>query len=193
MEIEERGILCSKEESDCKSWGALNSKENLSRLYFRLPKIKDDELRIKILHVGLCKSDWYAIQELWGPSMMFPLVPGHEIVGEIEKIGKDVKQYKEGEIVCVGVFRDCCGSCELCLDGMDNLCEDALFKYTYDPMIGGYSTVIQIKDKFVFKCPTNLDISKVAPIMCAGVTSFSPIKRFGKEGNKCGIIGIGGL
>eukprot|EP00830_Metopus_es_P021825 TRINITY_DN934_c0_g2_i2.p1 TRINITY_DN934_c0_g2~~TRINITY_DN934_c0_g2_i2.p1 ORF type:complete len:411 (-),score=67.01 TRINITY_DN934_c0_g2_i2:32-1225(-) len=188
-----RGVVCPKEEANNCCWGATEKKGELKRMYFKLPAIQEDEVRFKVLHTGLCHSDCFKIDEEWGPNVLFPLVPGHEIVGEIEKVGPKVKNFKPGDIVSVGCFRDCCGSCEYCRQGNDQLCCDNPLKLTYDPFLGGYSTHMQVKASFVFHMPASIPLSKAAPIMCAGVTVFSPLKRWGTPGTRCGIIGIGGL
>lgn len=188
-----RGVLCSKEESNVACWGVTEAKGPLKRLHFKLPTIQDDEVRLRILHAGLCHSDCFKMDEQWGKNVLFPLVPGHEIIAEVEKVGPKVKRVKPGDCVGVGVFRDCCGSCEHCRKGDDQLCLDVPYTWTYDPYLGGYSTHMQIKGDFVHPLPPNIPKSKAAPILCAGVTVFAPLKRWGTPGARCGVIGIGGL
>jgi len=188
-----RGILCTREESNTACWGVTEAKGPLKRLYFKLPPLEDDEVRIKVLHAGLCHSDCFKVNEEWGPNFTFPLVPGHEIIAEIEKVGKNVKNFKPGDLVAYGVFRDCCGECEFCRVGNDQLCCNTPYKGTYDPHLGGYSTHMHVKASFVFHLPGGIPKHKAAPILCAGTTVFSPLKRWGKPGIRCGIIGIGGL
>eukprot|EP01022_Parablepharisma_sp_SALTPOND_P012050 TRINITY_DN153_c0_g1_i1.p1 TRINITY_DN153_c0_g1~~TRINITY_DN153_c0_g1_i1.p1 ORF type:complete len:420 (+),score=36.03 TRINITY_DN153_c0_g1_i1:90-1262(+) len=188
-----RGVVCPKEESNVSCWGVTEAKGDLKRLYFKLPSIQEDEVRLKILHAGLCHSDCFKVDEEWGKNVLFPLVPGHEIIAEVEKVGANVKNVKPGDHVGVGVFRDCCGCCELCRKGDDQLCGSTPYTWTYDPYLGGYSSHMQIKSSFVFPLPKGLDRSKAAPILCAGVTVFAPLKRWSRPGIRCGIIGIGGL
>jgi D-arabinose 1-dehydrogenase-like Zn-dependent alcohol dehydrogenase len=133
------------------------------------------------------------IDELWNKTTTHPLVPGHEIIAEIDKVGANVKSFKPGDAVAFGVCRDCCGSCELCKTGADNLCDGCKYKFTYDPYLGGYSTFMQVKSSFVFHLPAGIPKSRAAPILCAGVTVFAPLKRWCIPGGRCGIIGIGGL
>lgn len=188
-----RGVQCSKGEEDTACWGVSKSRGNLERLYFKLPKLADNEVRLKMLYAGLCHSDYFKVNEEWYKGATFPLIPGHEIIGEIEKVGANVKDRKPGDFVGVGVFRDCCGKCQYCQKGDDQLCTECKYKDTYDPYIGGYSTHIQVRADFTFPLPKNLDKAKAAPILCAGVTTFAPLKRWGTPGARCGVIGIGGL
>eukprot|EP01022_Parablepharisma_sp_SALTPOND_P012055 TRINITY_DN153_c0_g2_i1.p4 TRINITY_DN153_c0_g2~~TRINITY_DN153_c0_g2_i1.p4 ORF type:complete len:424 (+),score=38.66 TRINITY_DN153_c0_g2_i1:12667-13938(+) len=188
-----RGVVCPKEEANAFCWGVTEAKGPLKRLYFKLPSLERDEVRIKVLHVGLCHSDCFKIDEEWGPNVLFPLVPGHEIVAEIEKVGSDVKKFKPGDLVAFGVFRDCCGACEFCKRGDDQLCSDCPYKLTYDPHLGGYSTHMHVKADFVYFLPPKLNKKSAAPILCAGATVFAPLKRRCIPGARCGIVGIGGL
>jgi uncharacterized zinc-type alcohol dehydrogenase-like protein len=188
-----RGVLCDPKESDTMCWGVKKAKSPLELMNFKLPKLEDSEVRINITYAGLCHSDCFKVDDEWGGNAAWPLIPGHEIVGEIQKVGKDVKTFKVGDSVCVGVFRDCCGSCVQCKAGLDNLCIGCPYKFTYDPHLGGYSTVMQIKAGFVFPLNKGLDPARAAPLLCAGVTTFAPLKRFARPGAKCAVIGIGGL
>lgn len=188
-----RGVLCPKAESNVACWGVTKAKEELKRLYFKLPPIAEDEVRIKLLHAGMCHSDCFKIDEEWGPNTLFPLVPGHEIIAEVEKCGPKVTNFKPGEQVAFGVFRDCCGSCELCKRGDDQLCQGCPYKFTYDPHLGGYATHMQVKGSFLYHMPKTLPLAKAAPVLCAGVTVFAPLKRWGIPGARCGVIGVGGL
>eukprot|EP00826_Nyctotherus_ovalis_P016798 TRINITY_DN1488_c0_g1_i8.p1 TRINITY_DN1488_c0_g1~~TRINITY_DN1488_c0_g1_i8.p1 ORF type:complete len:362 (+),score=96.11 TRINITY_DN1488_c0_g1_i8:926-2011(+) len=188
-----RGVQCSKDEAETACWGVTKPKGSLERLYFKLPKLGDDEVRLKMLYAGLCHSDYFKVTEEWCKGAVFPLVPGHEIIAEVEKVGANVKNRKPGDVVGVGVFRDCCGKCKFCMRGDDQLCTETPYKDTYDPYIGGYSTRIQLRADFTFDLPKNLDKKKAAPILCAGTTVFSPLKRWGAPGIRCGVIGIGGL
>jgi len=188
-----RGVQCSKEEADTACWGVTKPKGSLERLYFKLPELGDNEVRLKMLHAGLCHSDCFKVEEGWCKGATFPLVPGHENIGEVVEVGANVKDRKIGDFVGVGVFRDCCGNCKMCLRGEDQLCTGCCYKDTYDPYIGGYSTHIQLRADFTFPLPRDLDKKKAAPILCAGTTVFAPLKRWGAPGMRCGVIGIGGL
>ena len=187
-----RGVPCDKKDCNVHCWGVTKAKETLTRMYFKVPLL-DDEVRVKVLHTGLCHSDCFKVDEEWGKNATFPLVPGHEIVAEVEKTGKNVKKFKPGDQVAFGVFRDCCGACEFCRKGDDQLCSECPYKLTYDPHLGGYSSHMHVKESFVFHLPAKLPKEKAAPILCAGVTVFAPLKRWGTPGARCGIVGIGGL
>jgi len=187
-----RGTQCSKEEANTCCWGYKTMKGPLERLYFKLPALGDHEVRIKVLNTGLCHSDVSKLLGEWGNTKLYPLVPGHEIIAEVEKIGAKVTHVKVGDIVAHGIFRRCCYCCELCRKGDDQLCLN-LDPFTYDPYLGGYSTHMHVQEDFLFKVPPKLDIKKAPPLMCAGVTVFAPLKKFGKPGYRCGVVGIGGL
>ncbi len=193
QDYSDRGVLCPKEEANTCCWGVEKPKGELKRMYFKLPALKDEEVRLKVLHVGLCHSDCYKVDEGWGPGVAYPLVPGHEIVAEVERVGAKVKDHKPGDTVAVGVLRDCCGGCEMCRKGNDQLCTKSPYRPTYDPYLGGYSTHMQLRGDFVFPLPKALPPSKASPILCAGVTVWSPLKRWGKPGMRCGVMGVGGL
>ena len=193
MDYSFRGILCKKEESELRCWGSEKDKGPLTRLYFKFPPLAKDEVRIKITHTGLCHSDCFKMDAAWGPNFCYPLVPGHEIVGIVEKVGAEATKYKIGDKVCFGVFRNCCGKCDYCMKGDDQLCENYPFKFTYDPYLGGYSDQIQVKESFTFPLPKKLDEKCIAPILCAGATCYCPLKRHCVPGGKCGVVGIGGL
>ncbi len=188
-----RGMPCTREEANAFCWGVTEAKGPLKRLYFKLPPLRPDEVRIRIRHIGLCHSDCFKVDEEWGKNILFPLVPGHEIVAEVEKTGSAANKFKVGEQVAFGVFRDCCGTCKFCRRGEDQLCVDCPHIWTYDPYLGGYSSHMQVKESFVFPMPPGLDQKRAAPILCAGVTVFAPLRRWRVPGGRCGVVGIGGL
>lgn len=191
--FDSRGVPCTKEESNVSCWGVKEPKGSLTRLYFKFPPLQPNEARIKVLYTGLCHTDCSKIDESWKPSAILPLVPGHEVVAEVEKLGSGVKEFKVGDVVGVGPFRQCCGNCEFCRRGDDQLCVDDPYKETYDPWIGGYSTHMQLRADFIFPLPPKIPKHKAPPVLCAAVTVFSPMRRWGKAGMRCGVIGIGGL
>jgi D-arabinose 1-dehydrogenase-like Zn-dependent alcohol dehydrogenase len=188
-----RGVLSTKEESNTSCWGVTEAKGPFKRLYFKLPALAEDEVRIKVLHTGMCHSDCFKVDEMWGKNCLFPLVPGHEIIAEVEKVGSKVTKFKPGDAVGFGVFRDCCSSCEFCRKGDDQLCTSKPYTWTYDPHLGGYSSHMHVNPEFLFHLPKTLNKSKAAPILCAGVTVFAPLKRWGIPGARCGVVGMGGL
>jgi len=131
----------------------------------------------------------------------YPAVPGHEIVGRVGKVGKDVRKHKEGDLVAVGCLVDSCRKCESCKAGLENYCEvESVFtynspdKHTGGVTYGGYSKQIVVDENYVLKVPANLDMAGVAPLLCAGITTYSPLRhwKIGK-GQKVGVVGLGGL
>lgn len=184
--------MCPKEEANVFCWGVKAPKAPLERLYFKVP-LEKDEVRIKVQYAGLCHSDCFKVNQEWGKNFLYPLVPGHEIIAEVEKVGSAVTKFKPGDQVCFGVYRDCCGSCAACKRGDDQLCSGYPYKTTYDPYLGGYSSHMHVKESFVFKMPPRLDKKRAAPILCAGATVYAPLKRLYKPGIRCGVVGIGGL
>ena len=181
---------CDIKEADGVAWAFINSNK-MVKFPFKLPEISPDEIRINVFYVGLCQSDVHTIREVWGPCQ-FPLVPGHEIIGEVSLLGSDVKDFKKGEIVGFGTMRDCCEKCKYCKNGKENLCFDGDF--TYGLYWGGYSTTMQQPAKFFFHLPKGFKIEKAAPLFCAGITTFYPIEKYLTEEIKTtGVIGCGGL
>ena len=188
-----RGLPTVKEEANAYCWGVTEAKGPLKRLYFKLPSLLDDEVRIKVLYVGLCHTDASTVDEELGKNYIYPVVPGHEVIAQVEKAGTMVKGFKPGDIVAYGPFRDCCGCCELCTQGKDHLCEETSYKATCDPHLGGYATHMHVNSRFLFHVPSKLPLATSAPLMCAGVSVFAPLKKWGKPGYRCGVIGMGGL
>lgn len=183
--------------------GALIGGKKLELMEFERNQPKADEILIDVLYCGVCHSDLHQVNNDW-KNTIYPCVPGHEIIGKVISTGSAVTKFKEGDTVGVGCMIDSCKHCEPCLEGEEQFCEGPHGQtMTYngywkpDPefnTFGGYSTTLIAQEKFVMSIPSNLEISAAAPILCAGVTTYSPLKHFGvKEGHKVGIIGIGGL
>eukprot|EP00927_Polykrikos_kofoidii_P073663 TRINITY_DN69681_c0_g1_i1.p1 TRINITY_DN69681_c0_g1~~TRINITY_DN69681_c0_g1_i1.p1 ORF type:complete len:469 (+),score=75.66 TRINITY_DN69681_c0_g1_i1:35-1441(+) len=158
------------------------------------------EVDVAITHVGVCHSDIHHIDNAWGVAS-FPLVPGHEIVGKVVAVGAGGEQrLRVGDVVAIGAQRGNCEDCSHCHSGLENLCSDGLKTYGGPQNNkGGFAKLIRYPSKWAFKCPTALRPEHAAPLMCAGITVFSPLKRFllqdpgCVQGKKVGIIGIGGL
>ncbi len=164
----------------------------------REPGVSDVE--IEILFCGVCHSDIHTARNEWGQTM-YPVVPGHEIVGKVTKIGADVTNHKIGDTVGVGCFVDSCGHCENCKEDLEQYCENGNSQ-TYNALLqdkktityGGYSTHIVVTEKFVLKVSDKLDLAAVAPLLCAGITTYSPLKHWNvKKGDKVAVVGLGGL
>ncbi|CAG9327757.1 unnamed protein product [Blepharisma stoltei] len=165
----------------------------LSPLPFRHPELLDREIQINVTHVGCCHSDVFMATQAWFPGVHYPLVPGHEIVGIVDKIGEKVTKYQPGDKVGFGVLRDCCeqyDSCLHCRTGNENYCPKRVG--TYDPHFGGYATSFQAKGNFFYKLDDSFP-GEAAPLFCAGMTVFPPLQKDVVGGMKVGVVGIGGL
>lgn len=159
-----------------------------------------DDVEIKILFCGVCHSDIHTARNEWGGSM-YPVVPGHEIVGTVTKVGSEVTRFKAGDTVGVGCFVDSCGYCQNCKEDNEQYCENGNSQ-TYNSYLqdkktityGGYSSHIVVTEKFVLNVSDKLPLEKVAPLLCAGITTYSPLKHWNvKEGDKLAVVGLGGL
>ena len=158
------------------------------------------DVLIEILYCGVCHSDIHQARNEWGDSI-YPMVPGHEIVGRVARVGAGVTRFKEGDLAGVGCFVDSCRACGNCRAGVEQYCENHLAA-TYNgtemdektPTYGGYSTRIVVDEDYTLKVPTNLPPEKVAPLLCAGITTYSPLRRFKVgPGRRVGVVGLGGL
>jgi uncharacterized zinc-type alcohol dehydrogenase-like protein len=159
-----------------------------------------DEILIEILYSGICHSDIHTARSEWGPTQ-YPCVPGHEIVGRVMEVGKKVKRFKVGDHAGVGCFVDSCGKCGECRADEEQYCTDhAAFTYNSverdlkTPTYGGYSERITVRERYALKIKKSLPLERVAPLLCAGITTYSPLKRHQiKKGMKVGVVGLGGL
>jgi alcohol dehydrogenase (NADP+) len=158
------------------------------------------DVEIKILYCGVCHTDLHIVRNEWGGTV-YPCVPGHEIVGRVTRAGAAVKKFKEGDIAAVGCMVDSCRNCESCKEGLEQFCESgATFTYSSEDKksggttYGGYSESVVVDEDFVLRVPRNLDLAGAAPLLCAGITTYSPLRfhHVGK-GQKVGIVGLGGL
>lgn len=185
--------------SATQGYAAFDAKSPLRPHQFerRDPRAKD--VQIEILYCGVCHSDLHQVRSEWG-ARPYPLVPGHEIVGKVARVGAGVTRYKVGDLVGVGCMVGSCGSCPSCKDGLEQYCERGT-TWTYgseDPDFGhtqgGYSTQIVVDERFVVKVPTNLPLEQVAPLLCAGITTYSPLRQWKVgRGQRVAVLGLGGL
>ena len=158
------------------------------------------DVLIEILYCGVCHSDIHQARDEWGGSI-FPMVPGHEIVGRVARAGAEVTRFSEGDLAGVGCFVDSCRVCLNCREGEEQYCENHLVS-TYNgterdektPTYGGYSSRIVVDEAYTLKIPTSLPLPNVAPLLCAGITTYAPLRRFEVgEGQRVGVVGLGGL
>jgi uncharacterized zinc-type alcohol dehydrogenase-like protein len=167
---------------------------------FERREIGINDVSLDIAYAGICHSDIHQVREDWGPSL-FPMVPGHEIVGTVTGIGSAVTKFGIGDLIGVGVFIDSCRECEQCRSGLENYCSNGntatyngYERGTKNIAFGGYSNNFVINEDYAVRVPTSLALEGVAPLMCAGITLYSPLKHWGAgPGKKVGIIGLGGL
>jgi len=158
------------------------------------------DVLIDIAYCGICHSDLHTARNEW-QNTVYPCVPGHEIVGRVTKAGRAVKKFKEGDIAAVGCLVDSCHHCESCRNGDEQFCDQtATFTYNGEDKIsggityGGYAETIVVDEAFVLKVPANLNQAAAAPLLCAGITTYSPLRRWkAGKGKKVGIVGLGGL
>jgi uncharacterized zinc-type alcohol dehydrogenase-like protein len=160
------------------------------------------DVLIDILYCGICHSDLHTVRNEWGGSTVYPCIPGHEIVGRVVKVGAQVRKFKEGETVGVGCMVDSCQTCPSCKEGLEQYCDNGATVFTYNSpdkhlggmTFGGYTSAITVDEKFVLKVSDKLDLAAVAPLLCAGITTYSPLRHWkvGKD-SKVGIVGLGGL
>ena len=168
---------------------------NISR---RAPR--PDDVSIEIDYCGVCHTDIHFAQNDWGVTE-YPVVPGHEIVGRVTAVGSDVKAFKEGDVVGVGCMVDSCRTCSACEAGLEQYCAEGMTgtyngedRHDQSITYGGYSERVVVSERFVVKVPEKLDIKSAAPLLCAGITTYSPLRHYGvKAGHKVGVIGMGGL
>ena len=188
-----------------KAYGATGSVLNsLSEMEIERSAPKADEVRIDILYCGVCHSDLHQVRNDWH-NTIYPCVPGHEIIGRVSEAGSRVSKFKVGDLVGVGCMVDSCGTCPPCQEKEENYCEGPVgWTATYNGYMkpknkdfntfGGYSTNVVVKESFVLRIPAALDIKAAAPILCAGVTTYSPMKHWKVgPGQRVAVVGIGGL
>lgn len=183
-----------------RAYGATEEKGSIKPMTIERRAVGPQDVMIEILYAGICHSDIHAINGDWG-SPALPIVPGHEIVGRVSAVGNNVTRFKKGDIAGVGCMVDSCGACEHCLNNREQICKNGTtFTYGAPDKVsgghtyGGYSKRIVVKEHFAVNVPKSMDLSRVAPIMCAGITTFSPMNHWDlKKDQKVGVIGIGGL
>lgn len=183
-----------------KGYAVKSAKAPLESFSFERRELREKDVQLEILYAGICHSDIHQAREEWGPAI-FPMVPGHEIVGKVTAIAPGVTKFKVGDLIGVGVFVDSCRKCDSCKAGLEQYCIEGMTG-TYNTYerdgktvaMGGYSDSFVIDEDYAVHVPTNLDLTGVAPLMCAGITLYSPLKNWkAGPGKKVGVIGLGGL
>lgn len=184
-----------------KSYAALSSDSPLQHHEIYRRELNQNDINIDIMYCGVCHSDIHMARNEWNNTSKYPMVPGHEIIGRVREVGAEVTKFKKGDIVGVGVYVDSCEKCDNCKTGKDHYCENGIvltynsYEYgTSNITYGGYSKSIIVKENYVILIPDNMNLKKTAPLLCAGITTYSPLRYFkiGPE-HKVGIAGLGGL
>ncbi|SFI12152.1 NAD(P)-dependent alcohol dehydrogenase [Halpernia frigidisoli] len=183
-----------------KAFGAESKTADLKEMNIERREVTANDIEIDILFCGVCHSDLHTARNDWGGSK-YPAVPGHEIVGRISKIGADVKNFKVGDLAGVGCMVDSCRECENCKQDLEQYCTQGMTG-TYNGndthlgghTFGGYSEKVVVDQNYVLRVPENLDLAAVAPLLCAGITTYSPLKHWNvNENSKVAVVGLGGL
>jgi uncharacterized zinc-type alcohol dehydrogenase-like protein len=183
-----------------KGYAATSAKSPLTPFIFNRRDVGANDIGIEIKYCGICHSDIHQARDEWGGAQ-FPMVPGHEIAGIVTKVGAGVTKFKVGDAVGVGCFVDSCRTCHPCVEGEEQYCDkgvtwvyNSLERDGKTPTYGGYSNYIVTNQDYVLKIPANLSLDKAAPLLCAGITLYSPLRHWGAgPGKKVAIVGLGGL
>ncbi|NVN05175.1 NAD(P)-dependent alcohol dehydrogenase [Asaia spathodeae] len=184
----------------CIGYGAQKASDRLAPFKFDRRDTGPEDVRIDILYCGVCHSDIHQSRNEWH-NTVYPCVPGHEIVGRVSEVGVSVTKFKVGDLAGVGCMVDSCRECPSCKEGLEQYCENG-FVGTYNGedrqgrgnTYGGYSKAVVVDQAFVLKVPENLDLAAVAPLLCAGITTYSPLRHWKVgPGQRVGVVGLGGL
>jgi uncharacterized zinc-type alcohol dehydrogenase-like protein len=187
---------------NAKAYSAASATSPLSRTTIVRRAPTEHDVEIEILFCGICHSDLHQVRNEWSGVVptVYPIVPGHEIVGRVTKVGSAVTKYKPGDLGAVGCMVDSDGTCPQCREGFEQFCPNMVLTYNSPDKhlggvtYGGYSDSIVVDERFVLRVPANLDLAGVAPLLCAGITTYSPLRHWGvAQGKKVGVIGLGGL
>ena len=188
--------------SKAKAFSAASATSPLASTVIERREPTPNDVQIEILYCGVCHSDLHTVRNEWESAMatIYPCVPGHEIVGRVTKVGSAVTKFKVGDLAAVGCLVDSDGTCPACKDGLEQFCPSGVFTYNAPDKhlggvtYGGYSDSIVVTENFVLRVPENLDLAGAAPLLCAGITTYSPMRHWGvTKGQKVGVVGLGGL
>jgi uncharacterized zinc-type alcohol dehydrogenase-like protein len=183
-----------------KAYAAPGARSPLAPFEIARREVGDHDVLVEIAYCGVCHSDVHQARDEWGGSV-FPMVPGHEIVGRVARVGKQVEKFREGDLAGVGCMVDSCRTCDYCRRDLEQFCEKpAAFTYNgtemdrKTPTYGGYSSRIVVDERFTLKISPKLDLARAAPLLCAGITTYSPLRHWKtKKGDRVGVVGLGGL
>src|SRR5919109_319123 len=187
---------------NARAYSAANATSPLASTKIKRRDPTDRDVQIEILFCGICHSDLHSVRNEWSEFMAtnYPIVPGHEIVGRVTKVGSAVTKYKPGDLAAVGCMVDSDGTCQHCKDGFEQFCPNMILTYNSPDRhlggvtYGGYSDSIVVDERFVLRLPSNLNLAAAAPLLCAGITTYSPMHHWGvRNGKKVGVVGLGGL
>jgi alcohol dehydrogenase (NADP+) len=187
---------------NAKAYSAASATSPMTRTTISRRDPTENDIQIEIMYCGICHSDLHQVRNEWKEVMptVYPCVPGHEIVGRVTKVGSAVKKFKSGDLAAVGCMVDSDGTCPECKAGFEQFCPNVTLTYNLPDKhlggvtYGGYSDSIVVDERFVLRVPSNLDLAGTAPLLCAGITTYSPLHRWGVgKGKKVGVVGLGGL
>ena len=185
---------------NAKAYSAVSATAPLASDTIARRDLTEHDVQIEILFCGICHSDLHMVRNEWGGGTVYPIVPGHEMVGRVTQVGSAVTKYKPGDLAGVGCMVDSDGTCPQCKANLEQFCPNLTLTYNSPDKhlggvtYGGYSDSIVVDERFVLRVPTNLDLPGVAPLLCAGITTYSPLRHWGvTKGNKVGVVGLGGL
>lgn len=184
-----------------KAYAAASATSPLAPTEITRRDLDQQDVQIEILFCGICHSDLHQVRNEWSAMpTVYPCIPGHEIVGRVTKVGSAVTKFKPGDLAAVGCMVDSDGTCHECQDGLEQFCPNAILTYNFPDRhlggvtYGGYSNSIVVKERFVLRVPSNLNPAGAAPLLCAGITTYSPLRHWGRtQGKKVGVVGLGGL
>lgn len=187
---------------NAKAYSAASATSPLAPTVISRREPTEHDVQIEILFCGICHSDLHQARNEWNEIMptVYPCIPGHEIVGRVSKVGSAVTKFKEGDLVGVGCMVDSDGTCPECKAGLEQFCSNMTLTYNFPDKhtggvtYGGYSDSVVVNERFVLSVPKNLDLAGTAPLLCAGITTYSPLRHWGvTKGKKVGVVGLGGL
>lgn len=186
--------------SNTKAYAAQSKTSPIAPWEFDRRAVGPSDVQVEIAYCGVCHSDLHQARDEWGGSV-FPMVPGHEIVGRVKAVGAEVTKFKVGDLAGVGVMVDSCRNCESCKIGLEQYCDTGGTVFTYNSRFpdgteayGGYSDNIVVDESFVLSISPKLDLAAAAPLLCAGITTYSPLRHWNVQpGQKVGVVGLGGL